>query len=70
MSIFKVTRYKESAPRPYTATTITRALTEDLMEARNVTGAIMHNKATHIVRVKKIDTPVFMAKICPNLAKS
>ena len=39
-------------------------------EGRNLTGAIKRSKATHVVRVKKIDTTVLMARICPNLAKS
>ena len=39
-------------------------------EGRNLTGAIKHSKATQVVRVKKIDTAVLMARICPNLAKN
>ena len=70
MLTFNVTEYNARVPRPHTTTTTTRALAEVMREAWNFTGAIIHNKATHIVRVKKIDTAVLMAKIWPNLAKS
>ena len=45
-------------------------MSDDLKEARNLTGAIKHNKATQIDRVKNIDTAVLMARIWPNLANS
>lgn len=70
MLIFNVTKYKTRVPRPHITTTTPRALAEVVREARNFTGAIIHNKATHMVRVKKIDTAVLMANIWPNLAKN
>lgn len=70
MLIFNVIKYKLSVPRPHITTTTARTLDEVLREARNLTGAIIHNKATHMVRVKKIDTAVLMAKIWPNFAKN
>lgn len=70
VTTFVLIMYRMIVPRPYTATTTTRAMAEDLKEARNRTGPMMHNKAMHIVRVKKMDTAVLMARICPNLANS
>jgi len=55
--------YRIVAPIPYTTTTITKAISDDLQEARNLTGAMIHRRATHIVSVKKMDTAVLMARI-------
>lgn len=63
VSTFVLIKYRIIAPIPYTTTTITNAINDDLQEARNLTGAMIHSKATHIVRVKKIDTAVLMARI-------
>jgi len=60
---FVLIKYKIIAPNPYTTTTIPRAISDDLQEARNLTGAMIHSRATHIVRVKKMDTAVLMARI-------
>lgn len=56
-------KYRIIAPNPYTTTTIPRAINDDFQEARNLTGAMIHSRATHIVRVKKMDTAVLMARI-------
>lgn len=58
---FVLIKYRIIAPNPYTTITIARAIPDDLQEARNLTGAMIHSKATHIVRVKKMDTAVLMA---------
>ena len=63
VSTFVLIKYRIIAPIPCTTTTITNAINDDLQEARNLTGAMIHSKATHIVRVKKIDTAVLMARI-------
>ena len=62
--------YRINAPIPYTTTTITKAISDDLQEARNLTGAMIHSRATHIVNVNKMDTAVLMARIWPNFANS
>ena len=46
------------------------AISDALIEERNLAGAIPRSSAIHMVRVKNMDTAVLMATIWPNLANS